>query len=90
MMFAMVPNQLVLEQGNLPLSELRIANAVMMDRKPLSALGADNGFHVAVRNFPQSSWTPDLTSVGPGAAVGHDRYARLGGTLCAAPEALLH
>jgi hypothetical protein len=51
----MVPKQPVLEPGTLPLSELRIAKAVMMDSKPLSALGADYGFHVAVRNFPQSS-----------------------------------
>src|SRR5689334_1940328 len=51
----MVPDQLVLEPGNLPLSELHIANAVVLDGKPLSALAADNGFHVFSRDSPQPS-----------------------------------
>jgi len=47
----MVPDQLVLQPGSLLLSKLHIANAVIIDRKPLSALAADNGFYFAVRNF---------------------------------------
>src|SRR5579864_590111 len=49
----MVPDKLILQPGNLLLSKLRIASAVIMDGKPLSALAADNGFDVGVRNFPQ-------------------------------------
>jgi hypothetical protein len=39
----------------LPLNELRISNAVILDGKPLAALAADNGFRVFKHDFPQPS-----------------------------------
>src|SRR5436305_11815298 len=55
----MVPDKLVLQPGGLLLSKLRVANALILEGKPLSAFVADNGLHVAIgrglRHIPQPS-----------------------------------
>lgn len=52
----MVPDQLIFEPRDLFLRELCIGCVYIMNRKPLSAFAADNGFRVAIgrvgRHFP--------------------------------------
>ena len=40
-----VPDKLVLQPGDLLLSQPWIVNAIIVDGKPLSAFAADNGLH---------------------------------------------